>query len=280
MSGSRPIVYVISLLGTLGTPEEATNTDTDARAEAGFRFNTDGTTDIRQGDSYTLSHDDWADPASASPGALYEIRATKSSGSESSLSTGTLNSWQALSSNRTYELLNNFQNNSTMDIVLKIEVRDVATQTIQDTGYYKLEAISNTVFDKTPNAISWTGISYDAVDTTQTESTSTETITGIDTTLTLEFTSPAITINAGVGGATASGKVLVNAGTVATFNEAELVSFTVTNNDTIQFEYTFSVGSETDATWSGTTTIVNTSDGDTTLDAISISIRLDDFTGS
>lgn len=137
------VTFTISLLGTASVPEEATRTVSGSTAVAGWRFNTDGTTDRRQG-SYTLGYDDWATPTGYTPGTEYEIRATRQSGSETSLSTGNLATWEALSSNIVYELSNNAQDGSTLDIVLKIEIRDTATQTVQDTGYYKISVTSNT----------------------------------------------------------------------------------------------------------------------------------------
>lgn len=136
------ISFVISLLGTVSTPEEATRTVTGGEAIAGWRFNADGTTDRRQG-SWATGYDDWATPTGYTPGNDYQIRASKESGTETALSTGNLATWENLSSTITYELSNNAQDNSTIDIVLKIEVRDTSTQTIQDTGYYKISCTSN-----------------------------------------------------------------------------------------------------------------------------------------
>lgn len=152
---AQQIIFTISLLGTASVPEEATRIVTGGGAYAGWRFNTDGTTDRRQG-SYALGYDDWATPTGHTPGPQYEIRATRQSGSETVLYAGNLNTWEALSSNIVYELYNNLQNGTTQDIVLKIEIRDTATQTVQDTGYYKISVTSNAGGTTTPPTTSTT----------------------------------------------------------------------------------------------------------------------------
>jgi len=137
------ISFTISLLGTVSVPEEASRTVVGGTAIAGWRFNTDGTTDRRQG-AWSTGYDDWATPTGYTPGTQFEIRATRDSGSETALDSGNLDTWEALTSTITYELSNNAQDNSTEDIVLLIEVRDTETQTVQDSGYYKISATSNT----------------------------------------------------------------------------------------------------------------------------------------
>ena len=129
------IVYVISLLGTEPDPEEATRS-TSSTAVAGWRFNADGTTDRRQG-SWSAGYDDWATPTSGTPGNGYEIRATLLSGDTPT--TGNLSTWEALSSTITWELSNSTAS-TTLTCDLKIEIRDTSTQTVQDTGYYRITA--------------------------------------------------------------------------------------------------------------------------------------------
>jgi hypothetical protein len=135
------ISFTVSLLGTSGSPETASR-ETTGTATAGWRFNADGTTNRRQG-TWGGNYDDWALPNSPEPGSTFEIRATRQSGTETSLDVGNLLTWESLSTTITYELSNGKEDNSTEDIVLKIEVRDAATQTIQDTGYYKISVKSN-----------------------------------------------------------------------------------------------------------------------------------------
>jgi len=139
---SKQYTYAVTLLGTSGTPEVAAQSVVGGQADAGWRFNAAGTTNRRQG-TWGGNYDDWVDTLDPSPGVLYEIRATKQSGSESALDTGNLATWEALSATVTYALSNNLQDGTTEDIVLKIEVRDAATQTIQDTGYYKISVTSS-----------------------------------------------------------------------------------------------------------------------------------------
>jgi len=134
--------HQISLLGTEGTPVVATRTVTGGTAVAGWRFLQDGTTDKRQG-SWSVGFDDWYDGSNSTPGDSYEIRATRLSGSETTLATGNLGTWEVLDSTRTYELSNSNEDNSTMTIALKIEIRDVSENVVRDTGYYDISAKSN-----------------------------------------------------------------------------------------------------------------------------------------
>jgi len=133
-------VFPISLLGTSESPEEAERTTTGT-ATAGWKFKTDGTTDQREG-AWNTDYDDWHDPPTGNPGNSYEIRATKESGTESSLGTGSLATWEALSSDISYILSNSDEDSSTIDIVLKIEIRDAQEQVVRGTGYYKISCTS------------------------------------------------------------------------------------------------------------------------------------------
>lgn len=134
----------IQLEGTSGSPILATRTATGT-ARAGWRFNGTllnggGTYDRRQGSWAYYS--DWAVPTSPDPSSDYDIRATRQSGSETSLTTGNLNTWENLATTREYSIDNNVDG-TTKDMVIKVEIRDTATQTIQATGYYKIEAIDS-----------------------------------------------------------------------------------------------------------------------------------------
>lgn len=136
--------YTIQLQGTLGSPILATRTATGT-ARAGWRFNGTllnggGTYDRRQGTWAYYS--DWAVPTSPDPSASYDIRATRQSGSETSLTTGNLNTWENLATTREYSI-DNAVDGTTKDMVIKVEIRDTATQTIRATGYYKIEAIDS-----------------------------------------------------------------------------------------------------------------------------------------
>lgn len=135
------ISYVISLLGTVSTPETATDVVAGGTAYAGWRFNADGTTDIRQ-NTWTTGYDDWATPQTPPPAATFDIRATKQSGTKAALDTGNLNTWESLSGTITYDINNAAQDDSTEDIVIKVEIRKADSQEVQDTGYYKMAATS------------------------------------------------------------------------------------------------------------------------------------------
>jgi hypothetical protein len=68
-------------------------------------------------------------------GSLYEARATVSSGS---LSSGTTGSWLALSSNRAWRVTRSSLGTSTCTFL--VEIRDAATQTAQDSATITLAA--------------------------------------------------------------------------------------------------------------------------------------------
>ena len=91
---------------------------------ASVQFQSDGDIVAPSG-TPSASLGDWIDPKSSAPGD-YEIRATLSSGSTPS---GTLNTWQALTSSRTWSLTGT--NSATSQIFF--EIRD-GEGTVQDDG--------------------------------------------------------------------------------------------------------------------------------------------------
>ena len=70
----------------------------------------------------------------------YEVMATVTSGT---LTSGTTDSWLSCATTRTWTKLNNAQNNSTVTVVLTVQIRDVATATVRDTATITLSAESD-----------------------------------------------------------------------------------------------------------------------------------------
>lgn len=79
----------------------------------------------------------WFDPTSTGIGDLYEIYVSVSSGVTPS---GTLNTWLALSSNRTWSVTDAINDGSSRSSTLAVQIRDAATQTVQDTATVTLTA--------------------------------------------------------------------------------------------------------------------------------------------
>ena len=125
---------VITLSGSSGSPRLAAHIVTDpGAASAGWRFNSDGTVDRNQGGySQFEAGVEWANTA---PNAStdYWIRATLDSGSNPS--SGTMNTWLQLSSNRTWEWARGSV--GVLTGVLQIEIAsDSGGSNIVATGYY------------------------------------------------------------------------------------------------------------------------------------------------
>jgi hypothetical protein len=132
-------IYTVSLDGTLSTPVTARRS-ANGTARAGWRFEGTDPADIDRRQGAYSYYNDWVSPNTPDPSGDHDIRATRQSGTETTLTVGTLNTWQNLSTNRSYEIHNNV-NGTTKTMLLKIEIRDTATQTLQDTGYYYIKAI-------------------------------------------------------------------------------------------------------------------------------------------
>ena len=98
--------------------------------------------------SYTISSDgkvrnqastileSWLLNGSASS---FEVRATVTSGS---LSSGTTGSWLACSSDRTWSVVNSAADNSTISVVMTVEIRDASTLVVADSATITIEATS------------------------------------------------------------------------------------------------------------------------------------------
>lgn len=116
--------------------ETASKVKTDGTAAtASFTFRTDRT--VKDQDNANLDAS-WLD--SGYSAADYQIRVTKVSGTTP---VGTLNSWLALSSNRTWSLTDDAGAAGSKSCVLTVEIRDAAApNTIRDTATYTLEADS------------------------------------------------------------------------------------------------------------------------------------------
>lgn len=104
--------------------------------------------------------------------------------------------------------------------------------------------------DVTPNAVNWTNLSGSYTNFTNI-TTNTQTISGIDTTITLNYSDN------------------IPVGTLAVFvngvNPGGTGDFTVSSGDTVYFRWTVPSGTQ-----SGTVTIINKSDGDAVIDTFTI----------
>mgnify|MGYP000238776211 CR=1 FL=1 len=113
------------------------------------------------------------------------------------------------------------------------------------------------VNDVTPNAVNWNDLSTGASSAT----TNTQTISGIDTTISLQVNFDEdrdnYTLRAFVNGSSAAGPT----------NSPGTLNFNVSNGDTVYF--TASGGETRDST----ATVINTSDGNTTLDTFGIDLE-------
>ena len=139
-----------ALAGTLGGAAAAGDTVTvnDASisdlgfltsTSAGIRFESNGTVDyLRNPNSDTLNVYDWVDPTSSAPGS-YVIRATQTASSGSGTFTGTLNTWQALTTSRTWQVTKNAE--GSFSRTLTIEISDDGGSTTLDSGSVQLIAI-------------------------------------------------------------------------------------------------------------------------------------------
>ena len=79
----------------------------------------------------------WFDPTSTGVGDNYEIYVSVTSGVTP---TGTLNTWLALSSNRTWSVTDTISDGTARSTTLAVQIRDVATETVQDTATVTLTA--------------------------------------------------------------------------------------------------------------------------------------------
>jgi hypothetical protein len=131
IAGSSAVVTV--------SGQAVSNTDGPGPVAAQIRFTSTGIVQRGLGGSYAQvdSATDWIIPnsASAGPGA-YHIRATLNAQTGSGTRTGTLGSWLALTSTRTWELSKPTAGIATWD--LDIEISDDGGSTTLDTGLYEL----------------------------------------------------------------------------------------------------------------------------------------------
>lgn len=104
-------------------------------AHAGFRFTSDGNID-RQVNIWVNDWDDWGTPNGVGIGADFEIRATKTSGLTPSGSA--LSTWLPLSADQSWYFSRT--STGTSSCTLTIEIRDVATSTVQDSASYTISA--------------------------------------------------------------------------------------------------------------------------------------------
>jgi len=145
---SQTIVETVSLEGTGVSPENTGSAGpvTDGSINMGWRFASDGT--VRNYDADRIpqysngGHVDWIN---TTPSVTYYIRATIQQDSSSGVATTTnspsaLNTWLALTTNRTFLFEDNANSNSYGPAFMtwKIEIADdAAGSNILDTGYYR-----------------------------------------------------------------------------------------------------------------------------------------------
>lgn len=147
--------------------ETATKTKTDGTAAtASFTFNTDRT--VKDQDGANLDAQ-WI--TSGYTVGNYSIRVTVNSGTTP---VGTLNTWLALSSARTWSLTDAAGAAGTKTCSLKVEIKENATGTILDTATYTLTADSSTGGATTYNPVAGTynPADYDSVSFSVTASSS------------------------------------------------------------------------------------------------------------
>lgn len=135
---STQVYELVSLEGTTGSPEQSTSTPlTDGSTTVGFRFSSTGDVedyDVDRVPQYVATgHVDWVN---VSPTKTYYIRGTVYSQSSSHTQSGaSLNTWLALSSNRSFRITDGRASASYSDesIVYKIEISESATGSDQST---------------------------------------------------------------------------------------------------------------------------------------------------
>lgn len=105
-------------------------------AWAGWRIERDGDVGRLRSTSGSPYSDvaNWADPVTADVGDAYEVRLTVNSGI--SPSGQAVNSWLALTSDRSWYLVQTFEGSKSNNCT--IQIRDAATQTVQDSGTYTM----------------------------------------------------------------------------------------------------------------------------------------------
>lgn len=103
-------------------------------ANAGYRLGNDGNIYSETGSGFFDGGTDWINPTSAA-GSAYEVRALIVSGSVSS---GTIGSWQALSSN--WEWIVSRSTIGTSTAVLTIEIRLASDGSVLDSATITIEA--------------------------------------------------------------------------------------------------------------------------------------------
>lgn len=142
VGGAWQQVYValtINLSGTAISPVSDSNFALDpATATAGWSFNKDGDATRVSGTAYNPTPDEWADPNTTDIGSSYWIRFTAESGD--AVTIGTLNTWLALTTTRTFYWQ---VSGGILSGVVKVEIAsDSGGSTIVATGYYSGQAES------------------------------------------------------------------------------------------------------------------------------------------
>lgn len=104
-----------------------------ATATASYQIANDGK--VRDQSGAIL--ESWLTSGSASS---YEVYATLTSGT---LSSGTLTTWLNCGTSRTWSVVNSARDNSVISAVIVVQIRDVATHTVQATATISLSAESD-----------------------------------------------------------------------------------------------------------------------------------------
>ena len=138
------VVEAVSLQGTIASPEQhSTFPITDGDVTVGFRFNSDGTVEHYDSEEVPTYFDggsnDWVNVSP--PGNTYYIRFALQSGPSGPSYGPTLNTWQALTSDRVIRVTDSrpSASYSSETAVFKVEIAsDSGGTNIIDTGYYEV----------------------------------------------------------------------------------------------------------------------------------------------
>lgn len=138
-----PVIFSKEVDGV--TLSNSTTTDTDADGSpwtfsVEAKFWQDGTHTYLRGILSNGSYTDWLDTApDAGSAADFEIRATEVSNTGSATRTGTLDTWLALSSNRSWKIEGSTSGDKTW--TLDFEIRDIYSNIVRATARYTLRCI-------------------------------------------------------------------------------------------------------------------------------------------
>lgn len=128
----------VTLPGTTTFNTQAAGAPTTTQT-AGFKFKTDGTIDKMNNGVDAYIQDWWSAAPSGGIGSSYQVRATLSGGSAPNGSSSALNTWFTMSSD--IHWLASQGSIGSRNCVILVQIRDVATMTIQDSATYDMTAL-------------------------------------------------------------------------------------------------------------------------------------------